>query len=309
MTPLSIIIPVKDEEQSLPVLYKELLSVFGQQENVEMIFVDDGSIDDSYDVLKSLQKKDKRITIIKFRGNFGKSAALNAGFAKAKHETIAMMDADLQDDPSEIPKLLQILQDGYDLVSGWRRKRSDSPVKRMSSYFFNRGTVFITGVRLHDFNCGLKVMKKKIAQSLNLHGELHRFIPILAAKMKFKVTEVEVIHRKRRFGTSKFGLERSWRGMLDLLTIIFISDYATKPAHFFGRVGLLLVLVGGAFDGYVTFLKITTGSTQDKIPLFLAGMLFIVVGVQLLSTGLIAEMVAHYLSRDNAGQKDLDKYL
>jgi glycosyltransferase involved in cell wall biosynthesis len=300
MTPISIIIPVKDEEGSIPTLYRELQTVFHDEKDAEFIFVDDGSTDQSLSILTALQKKDKRISLIKFRGNFGKSAALNAGFSIAKNDILVMMDADLQDNPSEIPHLLKKLEDGYDLITGWRKKRLDSPIKRASSYLFNKGTVFITGVHLHDFNCGLKVMRKSVATSLNLHGELHRFVPILAAKKKYRVSEVQVNHRPRQYGHSKFGFERSWRGMLDLLTIIFISDYITKPSHFFGRIGLILFLIGFIMDGYVTFLKISTGSTQDKIPLLLAGILFILLGVQLLSTGLIAEMIAYYLLRKDS---------
>lgn len=307
---LSIIIPVKDEENSLPILLQEILSIIEPiKKPFEIIFIDDGSIDKSYEIVRNFQKTDRRIKIIKFRGNFGKSAALEAGFSLAKYDTIAMMDADLQDNPAELPGLIKMLGNGYDLVSGWRKQRSDSVTKKVSSFLFNKGTIFITGIKMHDFNCGLKIMKKSVATSLNLHGELHRFIPILAAKQKYRVAEVAVNHRPRRYGSSKFGLGRSWRGILDLLTIIFISDYATKPAHFFGKIGLLFVGIGLLFDGYVTYLKIITGSTQNKIPLLLAGMLLIVVGVQLLSTGLIAEMVAHYFSRKGSDRSDNRKYL
>lgn len=300
MISLSAIIPVKDEEGSIPQLYEELSSVLKKNTHrYEIIFIDDGSVDKSLKVIEKIKKGDKRVNAISFRGNFGKSAALSAGFEKAKYDTIITLDADLQDDPNEIPKLVKKLSEGYDLVGGWRKNRIDPISKKISSLFFNKGTVIISGVKLHDFNCGLKILKKNVANSLHLHGELHRFIPILAAKMKFKIAEIEVHHRPRQYGMSKFGFGRSWRGIVDLLTTIFITDFATKPAHFFGKIGLIFFLIGVIMDGYVTFLKITTGSTQDKIPLLLAGILFILLGVQLLSTGLIAEMISHYFAKND----------
>src|SRR3989344_2508244 len=302
MTYFSVIIPLKNEEESLLILYKELKETLDQlNKPYEIIFVDDGSTDKSYAILLSLQKKDKCIKIIKFRANFGKSEALSKGFCEATGEIFIMMDADLQDDPSEIPKLLKKIDEGYDMVSGWRRKRSDTIVKKVSSLFFNKVTSLIAGIKLHDFNCGLKAFKKEVADELYLHGELHRFIPILAYKRKFKVTEAIVNHRPRQFGESKygkFGIGRSWKGMIDLLTTIFVTDYSTKPAHFFGKIGLLFFLIGFFMDGYVTYVKITTGSTQSKIPLLLAGILFILIGIQLISTGLIAEMIANYFSKE-----------
>ena len=302
MTYFSVIIPLKNEEESLLILYKELKETLDQlNKPYEIIFVDDGSTDKSYAILLSLQKKDKFIKIIKFRANFGKSEALSKGFGEATGEIFIMMDADLQDDPREIPKLLKKIDEGYDMVSGWRRKRSDTIVKKVSSLFFNKVTSLIAGIKLHDFNCGLKAFKKEVADELYLHGELHRFIPILAYKRKFKVTEAIVNHRPRQFGESKygkFGIGRSWKGMIDLLTTIFVTDYSTKPAHFFGKIGLLFFLIGFFMDGYVTYVKITTGSTQSKIPLLLAGILFILIGIQLISTGLIAEMIANYFSKE-----------
>lgn len=296
----SIIIPVKDEAESLLILHKELSSAVRKLgSSYEIIFIDDGSRDESISVLRKLQKTDRHVSIIEFRGNFGKSLALNAGIQKARFVRTILLDGDLQDNPWEIPKLVKKLDEGYDLVAGWRKKRNDPISKKISSFLFNHGTVLISGIKLHDFNCGLKAMDTNLAKSLHLHGELHRFIPVLAAKQKYRVAEVEVIHRPRKYGSSKFGFGRSWRGMLDLLTIVFISDYSLKPAHFFGRIGLLFLVIGIIMDGYVTFLKITTGSTQDRIPLLLAGILFILLGVQLLSTGLIAEMISHYFARND----------
>ncbi len=292
---ISLIIPLKDEKKSLLILYREINQVFQKIKKIhEIIFIDDGSIDNSYQTLVNLQKKNEKIKIIKFRANFGKSQALAAGFAQAKGRIIITLDADLQDDPREIPKLLEKLSQGYDLVCGWRKQRFDSLAKKISSLFFNRGTALISGVRIHDFNCGLKAFRKEVADSLYLRGELHRFIPILAAKSKFKVAEVKINHRARKFGQSKYGLERSWRGIIDLLTVLFLTGYSRKPGHFFGKIGASLFLIGFIMDAYVAYLKLMTGTTQGKIPLLLAGILFIVVGVQLLSIGLIAEMIVYY---------------
>lgn len=295
MTAYSIIIPIKDEDGSLPFIYRETTDVLHKlKKPYEIIFVDDGSTDDSYRVLRSIHKIDSKTKIIKFHANYGKSEALSAGFRQAKGTVIITMDADLQDDPHDIPNLLKELQKGYDVVCGWRKKRKDTFVKKISSFLFNRGTKLLTGVQIHDFNCGLKVYKKQVCESIFIHGELHRFIPILAAKQKFKITEVPVHNRPRRFGKSKFGLERSWRGVIDLLTTIFITDYASKPAHFFGKIGLAFFFTGFGMDAYVTYIKLTTGSTQERLPLLLAGILCMVLGIQLLSTGLIAEMITHY---------------
>lgn len=301
MISYSLVIPLKDEADSLPILYNELTNVLKKlNKSYEIIFIDDGSTDNSSKVISNLQKTYENIKLITFRANFGKSEALSRGFKEAKGEIIITLDADLQDDPNEIIKLLKKMDEGYDLVSGWRKKRADTLTKRVSSFLFNSFAAYVSRVKLHDFNCGLKTLRKEVADEIYLHGELHRFIPILAAKSKFKVSEVIVNHNPRRFGLSKYGklgIGRGWKGMLDLLTTIFISDFATKPAHFFGAIGLLLFSVGFVADFYVTFIKITTGTTQGKIPLLLAGILCMLLGVQLLSTGLIAEMITYYLAK------------
>lgn len=308
MTFLSVIVPLKNEEKSLTILHKELTDTLNQlNKPYEVIFVDDGSTDNSYEILLSLQKKDRNVRLIRQRANFGKSEALSRGFAQAQGELLVMIDADLQDDPREIPKLIQKIDDGYDIVSGWRKNRLDTLVKRISSLLFNKVASIISGLKLHDFNCGLKVLRKEVADELYLHGELHRFIPILAFKRKFKVAEAIVNHRPRKFGESKYGklgISRGWKGMIDLFTAIFLTDYSTKPAHFFGKIGLIFFLIGFLMDAYVTYIKISTGTTEKKIPLLLAGILFILVGIQLLSTGLIAEMIANYFSRKSYSKKD-----
>lgn len=297
MISYSIVIPVKDEAETIPILNKEIVEVFNKlNKPYEIIFVDDGSTDNSRGIIENLQKSQKNIKLVSFRANFGKSMALSRGFDNAQGSIIICMDADLQDDPMDIPRLINKLNEGYDLVNGWRKKRKDTLSKKISSILFNRGTSFLSGVKLHDFNCGLKIFKKEVADNLHIYGELHRFIPVLAAKKKYKVTEIEVNNRLRRYGKSKFGFGRSWRGILDLLTAIFVSDFATKPSHFFGAIGMMLFSVGFILDAHVTYIKITTGTTQGKIPLLLAGILFILLGVQLLSTGLIAEMITYYLA-------------
>lgn len=294
MVTLSVVVPVKDEHLSLSILHAELTHELQTiKKPYEILYIDDGSVDASPNVLKSIQKKDNNVRVIRFRANFGKSAALSVGFKHAKGSIIVTMDADLQDDPRDLPKLLAQLDKGYDVVCGWRKLRQDTLSKRLSSCVFNKATALVTGVPLHDVNASFKVLKHLVCERLSVHGELHRFIPIIAAKQKFRVTEVPVNNRKRRFGQSKYGLERSWRGMIDLFTTLFLTDYAEKPAHFFGKIGLLFFITGFIMDAYVSYLRITTGSTQDRLPLLLAGILFMVLGVQLLSTGLIAEMIIH----------------
>ncbi len=295
---LSVVVPLHNEAASLLVLHKELVSsLTSVRQPYEIIYVNDGSTDNSSAVLSTLTGKDNRVKVMTLRANFGKSEALAAGFGLAAGEIIVTLDADLQDDPMEIPKLIRKLDEGFDLVSGWRVHRKDTLTKRTSSLLFNWGTSLVTGVRLHDANCGLKAFRREVAVEIPLYGELHRFLPVLAAKKRFRVTEVPVRHRPRLYGTSNYGWGRSWRGVLDLLTTIFLTDYSTKPAHFFGRIGFLLFTLGFLMDGYVTSIKVTTGTTGGRIPMLLAGILFMVLGVQLFSTGLIAEMITHYFLR------------
>lgn len=308
MISYSIVIPLKDEADSVPILYNELTKTLKKlNKQYEIIFIDDGSTDNSNRAIAGLQKIDQSVKLITLRANFGKSLALSTGFEEATGGIIITMDADLQDDPADIPRLISKLEEGYDLVNGWRRKRADTLSKKISSILFNKGSVFLSGVKLHDFNCGLKALKKEVANNLHIYGELHRFIPILAAKKKYKVTEMYVNNRLRIYGKSKFGFGRSWRGILDLLTAIFISDFAAKPAHFFGAIGLSLFSAGFLMDLYVAYIKMATGTTQGKIPLLLAGILCMLLGVQLLSTGLIAEMITYFLAEKKRTQEHTKK--
>lgn len=289
---LSFIIPAKDEEASVSLLYQELIEVVNQlKTNYEIIFIDDGSIDKTFENLKNIHSKDQKVKIIRLRGNFGKSTALQIGFDQAKGDIIITLDADLQDDPKQIPLFLEKLTSGYDLVSGWKKKRYDPLSKVIPSKILNLVTSWLTGVKLHDINCGFKAYKKDTIKDLNLYGELYRFIPIFAAKQNFKVGEVIVEHRSRKYGITKFGWERNIKGLLDLITIVFLTGYLKRPGHFFGSLGILAFLAGVLIGIYITYLRITTGTIQFRHPLLFLGMLLMIIGVQLVSTGLIAELI------------------
>ena len=241
---ISIVIPVFNEEESLNRLYNELTRVLEQFVSWEIIFVDDGSDDNSYPVLKKLVDKDSRVVAIRFYKNFGKADALSEGFKHTRGNIIITMDADLQDDPVEIPNLVNKIQEGWDLVSGWKRSRKDPLSKRIPSRIFNFVTRKFTGINIHDFNCGLKAYKRKVIDSLHIYGGLHRYIPAMAGQKGFSVTEIEVHHRPRKFGQTKYGGNRLVHGFFDLLTMLFISKFFNRPLHFFGFFGLILFLAG-----------------------------------------------------------------
>jgi len=291
---LSFVIPAKDEERSVEPLYREIVGVVKKlKKNFEIIFVDDGSTDNTFENLKRLHKRDKRIKIIRLRGNFGKSVALQAGFEEARGDIIFTLDADLQDNPKEIPKFLKELELGYDLVSGWKKKRRDPATKVISSRIFNFTTSLFTGVNIHDTNCGFKAYRREVVENLNLYGELYRFIPVLAAKQNFKVGEIVIEHRARKYGKTKFGWERNVKGLLDLITIVFLTGYLRRPGHFFGTLGLISFFFGFLIGLYITYLRVTTGSIQFRHPLLFLGMLLMIIGIQLVTTGLLAEMLVH----------------
>jgi glycosyltransferase involved in cell wall biosynthesis len=290
---ISIIIPVFNEMESLPLLYKRLRNVFPGGD-VEFIFVDDGSSDGSFNLVEELSKTDGRVKGILFRRNFGKSAALSAGVKKAKGKVIVTLDADLQDHPEEIPSLLNKLLDGYDLVIGWKFPRHDPFTKRFPSKVINFITSRLTGLKIHDMNSGLKVMKKEVAEEINIYGELHRFMPPLAYMKGFKVTEIKVQHSERKFGTSKFGPKRFLSGIFDLTTVLFLGKFGKKPLHFFGLVGLLLLLAGFCINAYIAYLRFSYGGIMGRLPLLLLGILNMIVGVQFISIGLIGELLASF---------------
>ena len=291
---LSVIVPVLNEAESLPELYRRLTEVLGAlPDPYELIFVDDGSTDDSFAVLASLQQDDAHVAIVQLRRTYGKATALAAGFEQAEGERILTIDADLQDQPEEIPKIIAKLEEGYDLVSGWRSKREDGRGKVLASRVFNVVTGWLSGVRLHDMNCGLKIFKREVVDGLRIRGEFHRYIPVLAQSQGFKVAEVAVDHRPRRYGTSKYGSERFVRGFLDVLTVMILTRYLRRPMHLFGGLGLALTLVGLALNSYLTIGWIMGKWWLGERPLLLLGALLMILGVQFVLFGLLAEITVH----------------
>lgn len=289
---ISIVIPAYNEKDSFRELYEKIRQTVTQHNyRYEIIIVDDGSTDDSARVLRDLRQRDNRIKVIAFRRNYGKSAALSVGFQQAKGDIIISMDADLQDDPAEIPKLINEINKGKDMVSGWKKKRYDPITKTIPSRFFNFVTSKLTGIPLHDFNCGLKAYKKEVLKEINVYGELHRFIPALAHWQGYSIGEVVVQHHKRKYGKTKFGVGRFWKGFLDLLTMFFTTRYMQRPLHLFGFWGLLFTGAGFAIDAYLVVEWILGLTALSNRPLFLGGILLMIVGVQFISIGLIGEMI------------------
>ncbi len=295
---LSIVIPVFDEAGSLRELYRELCAVLASLPlRSEIIFVDDGSTDGSTAVLRELFEVDPRVQVIEFRRNFGKSAALAAGFRAARGRFIVTLDADLQDDPSEIPKLLESLREA-DLASGWKTPRRDPWTKRFPSWVFNRVVNLFTGVQLHDINCGLKAYRAEVVREIPLYGELHRFIPILAHARGFRVVEVPVKHRPRRYGRSKYGPARFARGLFDLMTVLFLTQYRPRPLHLFGWFGLAALGLGTTINLYLT-IQWFMGHPIGHRPLLTLGVLLMTIGAQFFLTGLLAELITHSTPRQD----------
>lgn len=291
---LSFVIPAKNEQGSVGTLYKQIAEVVAKTGNpFEIIFVDDGSTDNTFERIKRLNKKDSRVKALRLRGNFGKSVALQIGFDKAQGDIIFTLDGDLQDDPAEIPNFLKELNKGYDLVSGWKKDRHDPLSKTLPSKMGNWLARVLTGIQIHDLNSGYKVYREEVVQNLHLYGELYKYIPIIAAKQNFRVGEIVVEHRARKYGRTKFGWERNIKGFLDLVTIVFLTGYLRRPGHFFGTLGLISFFFGFLIGLYISYLRITTGSIQFRHPLLFFGMLLMIIGVQLVATGLLAEMIAY----------------
>ena len=288
---VSVVIPVHNEERSVALLADELESALQPLGTPwETIFVDDGSTDGTFAALTRLHAARDDVVIVRLRRNFGKAAALAAGFAQARGEVIVTIDGDLQDDPAEIPRLLAKLDEGYDLVTGWKTHRNDPLARRVLSRVFNTVTGWLSGVRLHDMNCGLKAFRVDVVRELDLYGELHRFVPVLAHDLGFRVTELGVNHRPREHGRSRYGMERYARGFLDLLTVTFMSRYRHRPLHLFGGLGLVLGTIGTGILVYLTIEKLG-GEPIGRRPLLLLGVLLVVVGIQFLSLGLLSELV------------------
>lgn len=291
---ISVVIPLLNEADSLPELSARLEQTLTQMagDSYEVYFVDDGSRDNSFEIIKEVNRRNPRFKGIRFRTNYGKSAALAVGFERVRGEFVFTMDADLQDDPNELPGMLKTLEEGYDLVSGWKKNRLDPWHKTMPSKVFNAVVQSVTGLHIHDFNCGLKAYRHEVLPHLSVYGEMHRYLPAQAHWQGFRVTEQAVLHHPRKYGVSKFGMSRFVKGFLDLLTLVLTTKYARRPLHVFGTVGVVVAMVGFLINLWLTvewFLGMTTLTNR---PLALLGVLLIIVGVQLVSLGLIGEMIA-----------------
>lgn len=288
---ISVVVPLLNEEHSLVELTEKITKSLNGY-SFEIIFVDDGSQDGSWNVIKSLHNRYSYVKAIRFRRNQGKSDALQAGFEVATGDYVVTMDADLQDDPFEIPELIDILEEGADLVSGWKKNRKDPISKTIPSRFFNAVTRFTTGIKLHDFNCGLKAYRKEVIDNIYLYGEMHRYVPLLAKWSGFTdIREKVVRHYPRKHGRTKFGISRFLNGFLDLLTLLFVNKYMKQPMHFFGLFGVLFLLFGFAISGYLAVLKLFFGEPLANRPLLFLGILLIMVGVQFFSIGFLGEII------------------
>ena len=295
---LSFVIPVYNEDQSLKQLYSEIIENIGDRK-YEIIFVDDGSTDRSFDIMQELAKEDKNVKIIRFRKNFGKAVGLQLGFDSATGDIIFTMDADLQDDATEIPSFIKKLDEGYDLVTGWKKKRKDPISKTWPSKLFNSIVSSSFGLKLHDFNCGFKAYRKEVIKEVDIYGEMHRYIPALAHAKGFKVAEIPVHHRSRKFGKSKYGAERYLRGFLDLLTVKLVTGYIHSPLYLFGRIGSTFSLAGILIGLYLTIMKYGFGQPLYNRPLLYLSTLLIILGLQFFSIGLLGELIVNQNRKGN----------
>lgn len=302
---LTIVVPLYNEEDSLPELTSWIWKVVKDRYESELIFIDDGSNDNSWEVIEELKNKYPFVKGVKFRRNYGKSAALNEGFAHARGRVVITMDADLQDSPDEIPDLYDMIEkEGYDLVSGWKKKRHDPISKTLPTKIYNWATRVVTGIRLHDFNCGLKAYKGRVVKSIEVYGEMHRYIPVMAKWAGFhNIGEKVVEHRKRKYGKTKFGLERFVNGFLDLISITFVTRFGRKPMHLFGLLGTLLFLAGFVIAVYLAYAKFFWMEYRmTERPLFYFGLLAMILGTQLFMAGFLGELITRNAS-------DRNKYL
>ena len=295
---ISIIIPVYNEELSIKSLYFEIKKSIIDFNEYEIIFVNDGSTDKSANVINEILADNSKVILIDLNRNYGKSDALNEAFKLAQYDYIVTLDADLQDDPNEIKKLVDMLDNNWDCVSGWKKNRKDPLSKTIPSFFFNKFINFFSGLKLHDLNCGIKAYRKNAIKTLNIYGGLHRYIPLLLVNNGYKVTECIVNHRSRIHGKSKYGKSRFFHGIFDFLTISFLSKYFNRPMYFFGTIGLLLSVIGLIINIYLTILWFN-GSAIGNRPLFFLGILLIVVGIQSLSIGLIGELIVNRIGDKN----------
>jgi len=290
---ISVVIPVYNEESNLLELHRQLNDVLSNMgRSYEIIAVDDGSSDDSFQVLRRLHEQDEHLVAVRFRRNFGQTAAFSAGFDLARGQIVITMDADLQNDPVDIPHLIEVMEEGYDVVSGWRKDRRDPFIsRRLPSIMANRLISFVTGVKLHDYGCSLKAYRRDVVKNLHLYGEMHRFIPALANWMGVNVTEIAVRHHPRRHGKSKYGISRTMKVVLDLLTVRFLLSFSARPMQLFGLLGMGSFGVGFLIGLYLTVLKIVYGQSISNRPLLLLVVLMLVAGIQLITMGLLAELI------------------
>jgi glycosyltransferase involved in cell wall biosynthesis len=303
---ISFVIPCLNEEESLELLYEGIIANISY--DYEVIFIDDGSTDRSREVIRRLHEKDEKVRMIAFRKNFGKAAALQAGFQNCRGDIVITMDADLQDEPAEINSFIDKIHEGYDVVSGWKFRRNDPLEKRLPSKLFNKVTAVLSGVKLHDFNCGFKAYRRDVVKSISIYGELHRYIPVLAHRKGFKITEIKVKHNERRFGKSKYGVERYLRGFFDSLTVAYFSRYYDKPMHFFGRLGLISGFVGFLVCLYLAIIWLM-GQPIGNRPLLMLGVLLIVVGMQFFSMGLIGDILMENSFKSRYEESHVDERL
>jgi glycosyltransferase involved in cell wall biosynthesis len=298
---VSVVIPVLNEKESLPELVRELEHSLSTYSAWEVLFIDDGSSDGSTEWMSDLCTKNSNFKLLQFYRNYGKAAALSEGFKVATGEYIITMDADLQDDPAEIPNLISKLSDGWDLVSGWKKTRHDPLNKTLPSKVFNFVTRLMTGVKIHDFNCGLKGYKQAVVKSIEVYGGRHRYIPALAGQQKFKITEIVVNHRARQFGETKYGGSRMFHGFFDLITILFLNRYTQQPLHLFGMFGIGFLTVGFIVECFVLYSKYALGEPFSKhMALLVFGVMLIVIGIQFFSIGLLGEL----MTRSTQGQEN-----
>ena len=298
---ISVVIPVLNEKESLPELVRELEHSLSTYSAWEVIFIDDGSSDGSTEWIADLCTKNSNFKLLQFYRNYGKAAALSEGFKVATGEYIITMDADLQDDPAEIPNLISKLSDGWDLVSGWKKTRHDPLNKTLPSKVFNFVTRLMTGVKIHDFNCGLKGYKQAVVKSIEVYGGRHRYIPALAGQQKFKITEIVVNHRARQFGETKYGGSRMFHGFFDLITILFLNRYTQQPLHLFGMFGIGFLKIGFIVECFVLYFKYALGEPFSKhMALLMFGIMFIIIGIQFFSIGLLGEL----MTRSTQGQEN-----
>ena len=289
---ISIIVPVLNEEGSLDKFYNETTKSLNEYSNWEIIFIDDGSDDESYNIMRKLADEDNRVSIIQFFKNFGKADALSEGFKQANGDVVITIDSDLQDDPAEIPRLVEKIKEGWDVVSGWKKDRKDPISKRLPSKLFNMVTRFLTGIKIHDFNCGLKAYRRKVVKSIDIYGGLHRYIPAIAGQKGFSITEIAVNHRPREFGETKYGGNRLFHGFFDLFTMLFTGKYFDRPLHFFGSIGLVFIFISTISEVYPIYDKIANGTPfQKHFALIVFGAMIFGLGLWFFSIGLLGELL------------------